>query len=196
MHQIIYVLSRVRDTTFDHVNAYRKVDKNYFKILETVLVVLCDIYEEKNLKTNFRRVYTALKQKRKDFFALFFSEFRRLSSILQYSNSMLIDDMKDKLMSRFKKTLINQQVKYIFLSTMKTYLQSLDDDQRTMLIEKKRRKKYEQIRKQTVVVSIKSYIAVAISYKISVFVSTSSDASVVIIVLKLSSSAEISSNAC
>ena len=104
--------------------------------------------------------------------------------------------MKDKLVSRLKKTLIDQQIKYISFFVMKTYLQSLDDDQRTMLVEKKRRKKYEQIRKQIVVVSIKSYVVVvAAFYKAFASVSTLA-ASAVTIVLRSFSSAETSSNAC
>lgn len=182
MHQTIYVMNRLNDTTSNHINAYKKTNKNYFKVSNTIFVVFCDIYEKKNLKSNARRTYTVLKQRKNESFAIFFSEFRRLNNLLQYFDHMLIDDLKNKLLQRFRNALANTQIKHISLSDMKIYLQSFDDDQRVMLNKKKRKEKYEQIRKQTATTPIKDYFAVvAITYKISASVFISIDFAIIII---------------
>ena len=52
---------------------------------------------------------------------------------------MFINDFKNKILSRLRKTLIIRQIWYISLFNMKIYLQNLNDDQRTQIIEIKRR---------------------------------------------------------
>ena len=101
--------------------------------------VFRNIYEEKNFKNNLRQIYIALKQKRDNFFAVFFSKFRKLNNILQYSKIMFIDDFKNKVLSCLRKTLIIRQIWYLLLFDMKVYLQNLNDDQRTQIIETKKR---------------------------------------------------------
>ena len=44
---------------------------------------------------------------------------------------MFIDDFKNKILFRLRKTLIICQIRYILLSDMKVYLQDLNDDQWT-----------------------------------------------------------------
>ena len=43
---------------------------------------------------------------------------------------MLINDFKNKILFRLRKTLIIRQIQYILLFDIKIYLQSLNDDQR------------------------------------------------------------------
>ena len=52
---------------------------------------------------------------------------------------MFIDNFKNKILLCLRKTLIIRQIRYILLSDMKIYLQSLNDDQRTQIIETKKR---------------------------------------------------------
>ena len=52
---------------------------------------------------------------------------------------MLIDNFKNKILFRLRKTLIIRQIRYISLFDMKVYLQNLNDDQRVQIIETKRR---------------------------------------------------------
>ena len=52
---------------------------------------------------------------------------------------MLINDFKNKVLFRLRETLIIRQIQYISLFDMKAYLQNLNDDQRTQIIETKRR---------------------------------------------------------
>ena len=64
------------------------------------------------------------------FFIVFFSKFRKLNNILQYSKIMFINDFKNKILFRLQETLIIRQIQYILLLDIKVYLQNLNDDQR------------------------------------------------------------------
>ena len=44
---------------------------------------------------------------------------------------MFINNFKNKILFRLRKTLIIRQIRYILLFNMKTYLQNLNNDQRT-----------------------------------------------------------------
>ena len=92
------------------------------QIFEQILQILRNIYEEKNLKIIHDERCIALKQKRDDVFVIFFSKFRKLSSILQYFKIMLIDNFKNKILFRFRKALIIRQIRYILLLNMRVYL--------------------------------------------------------------------------
>ena len=127
-HKIITIINWVKDTVVIHIIIYWRIDVNYFQIFDQVLQVLRDVYKEKNFKNNSRRIYIALKQKRDDFFVVFFSKFRKLNSILQYSKIMFINDFKNKILFRLRETLIICQIRYILLFDMKVYLQNLNDD--------------------------------------------------------------------
>ena len=120
----------MKSTIVIYIIVYRRINVNYFQIFNQILQVFRDIYKKKNFKNNLRRIYTALKQKRDDFFAVFFSKFRKLNNILQYLKIMLIDDFKNKILFHLRKTLIIRQIQYILLFDMKTYLQNLNDNQR------------------------------------------------------------------
>ena len=122
-----------------HIIVYQRTDVNYFQTFDQILQILRDIYEKKNFKNNSRRIYIALKQKCDDLFVVFFSKFRKLNNILQYSKIMLINNFKNKILFRLRKTLIIRQIRYILLFDMKTYLQNLNDDQRIQIIEMKKR---------------------------------------------------------
>ena len=52
---------------------------------------------------------------------------------------MLINNFKNKILFRLRKTLIIRQIRYISLFNIKTYLKSLNDDQRIQIIKTKRR---------------------------------------------------------
>ena len=51
---------------------------------------------------------------------------------------MFINDFKNKILFRLRKTLIIRQIRYILLYNIKVYLQSLNDDQRTQIIKTKK----------------------------------------------------------
>lgn len=108
--QARYAINRVGGDSekgaISHITAYRLSDSDYFKTPDMVFEVLRGVYEDKNPKNNSRRSYTGLKQKSSDSFAMFFSEFRKLGSILRNIDEMLIEDLKDKVLSRLRDALI------------------------------------------------------------------------------------------
>ena len=67
---------------------------------------------------------------------------------------MLIENLKNKVFSRFRDVLINQQIQYIFLAIMKNYLQSLNDDQRVFLIDQDRKARLIVVRNTHAFVAI------------------------------------------
>ena len=129
-----------------HIIAYRLSNLDYFKTPDMVFEVLRGVYEDKNLKNNSRRIYIGLKQRSTDSFAMFFFEFRKLSSILRYIDEMLIENLKNKVLPRLRDALINQQVQYTSLAAMKDYLQGLNDDQRAFLADQDRRARLAAVR--------------------------------------------------
>ena len=96
----------MKDTIVIYITVYQRTDVNYFQTFDQILQILRDIYEKKNFKNNSRRIYIALKQKRDDFFVMFFSKFKKLNNILQYSKIMFINDFKNKILLHLRKTLI------------------------------------------------------------------------------------------
>ena len=134
-----------------------------------------------------------LKQKRDESFAVFFSIFYKLSNIFEYFDSMLIDDLKDKVLSRLREALANTQIRHISLIDLKIYLQDLNDDQKALMIDKERREKYEQIRKQAQTISIKSYLVIA-SMRASISISSITTFAIIIISRFTSKLNEVSRN--
>ena len=139
LHKIITVIDWVKNIIVIHIIVYRRTDVNYFQILDQILQVFRDVYKKNFFKNNSWRIYIALKQKRDDFFVVFFLKFRKLDNILQYSKIMLINNFKNKILLRLRKALIIRQIQYILLFDMKVYLQNLNDDQQIQIIETKRR---------------------------------------------------------
>ena len=137
-HKIVTIIDWMKKTIVIHIIVYWRTDVNYFQIFDQVLQVFRDVYKKKNFKNNSWRIYIALKQKRDDFFVVFFSKFRKLNNILQYLKIMFIDDFKNKILLRLRKALIIRQIWYISLFDMKAYLQNLNDDQRIQIIKTKR----------------------------------------------------------
>ena len=118
-YKTITVIDWIENMIVIHIIVYWRTDVNYFQIFDQILQILRDVYEEKNLKNNSRQIYIALKQKRDNFFVVFFSKFRKLNNIMQYSKIIFIDNFKNKILSRLRKTLIIRQIQYISLLTWK-----------------------------------------------------------------------------
>ena len=129
-HGALFAISRTSDDASDHINAYRRADPNYFLSPEQVLTFLRGIYEDRNEISNARREYKSLKMRTNQTFDEFFSHFRRLSSLLDFSLQSQLFDLQDKIVQRLRNVLINQQHTYTSLEELRTFLQGLDDSQR------------------------------------------------------------------
>ena len=62
----------MKNTIVIYIIIYQQINVNYFQIFDQVLQILRDVYKKKNFKINSQRIYIALKQKRDDFFVMFF----------------------------------------------------------------------------------------------------------------------------
>ncbi|KAL8812193.1 MAG: hypothetical protein Q9223_007354, partial [Gallowayella weberi] len=124
------------------------VDPDYFNTPDMIFNVLRDIYEDKNLRQNSRRKYLQLKMFPETPFANFYSEFKKLGSILGYSDQTLMDDIIDKLLERLRAALRSVQFPFTQLSEMKQYLQRLDDEQRAGMAQEARRVRFHELKNQ------------------------------------------------
>ena len=84
-HAIIFAINRTAKNAVDHINAYRKENLNYFIFVEQILTFLRSIYENKNEISNARKEYKTFKMRFNQIFNEFFSVFRRLNSLLDFS---------------------------------------------------------------------------------------------------------------
>ena len=137
-----YVLSRVGDDengASSHLNAYRYSDPNFFKSPGQIFDTFRDICEDKDLKANARRSYTALRLRADGKFSVFYAQFRRFASILGYQDGQLTGDLHDKSVKRLRDALDNRGDEIESLSAMVIYLQRVDNNQRSTLeLERKR----------------------------------------------------------
>ena len=105
--RVAYVVERIDENVVEHINAYRMKNVVYFKIVNIIMKILKNVYENSNCQRNARQKYLTLKQKINQKFALFFFEFARLNYELRYIDAMLKQDFETK---------INQELKSIFVN--------------------------------------------------------------------------------
>ena len=91
----------------EHINAYRVKNAIYFKIVNMIIKILKDVYEDSNRQRNARQKYLALKQGTNQEFASFFFEFARLNYELEYIDIMLRQNFETKINQKLKSILVN-----------------------------------------------------------------------------------------
>ncbi|CAF9941763.1 MAG: hypothetical protein HETSPECPRED_003999 [Heterodermia speciosa] len=163
-HAAIFIISRTAEDAVSHINVYRKGDLNYFISVEQVLTFLRNIYEDRNEVSNARREYKTLKMRANQTFNEFFFHFRRFSSLLDFSLQFQIFDFQDKIVSRLRTVLINQQHTYTSLEKMRVFLQGLNDSQRYHLEDLVRieRKRFLSATSLAYIVSVKSEVVAVV----------------------------------
>ena len=92
-HAAIFIINRTTENAVSHINAYRKKDLNYFISTEQILIFLRGIYEDRNEISNARKEYKTFKMRANSTFNEFFSHFRRLSNLLDFSFQFQIFDL-------------------------------------------------------------------------------------------------------
>ena len=128
-----YVLTRLSGMAMSHINSYRAGDPAYFKTADSVLSALKEIYNDPNQRENFRTSFRELKQDAKTPFPQFFSEFIRLARYLQFPDTVLIEELKDKVLPRMEKVLSESAEDFTTLTHLKNRLIRLDNQQRVYL---------------------------------------------------------------
>ena len=125
-------MSRLGGEAVEHMYARRKPKShNPYITADEVLDDLKEIYEDPDKENSYRRQYNALKQGPRKF-SEFFSEFRRLSSLLEYGENQLIHDLKDKITRRLLKAVVSQWIQPTTVNEYKNYLIRLDNEQRAI----------------------------------------------------------------
>jgi len=102
-----YIVERIDEDVVEHINAYRVKNAIYFKIVDIMMKILKNVYENSNCQRNVRQKYLALKQEINQEFASFFFEFARLSYELKYIDVMLRQDLETKINQELKSILVN-----------------------------------------------------------------------------------------
>ncbi len=111
-----YVVERIGEDVVEHINAYQVKNVVYFKIVDIIMKILKNVYENSNRQRNARQKYLALKQEINQEFALFFFEFARLSHKLKYIDVMLRQDLETKINRELKSILVNNPQEFDNLS--------------------------------------------------------------------------------
>ena len=141
----IFVISRTGSDAADHLTAYRAGGHaDYFKTPQSVLDVLQDIYADPDRERNARRNYMRLKQGKEQPFNVFYSEFRKQVSYLGYDEKTLVDDLREKVVLRLKEALSNTTTRFNTIAELKDHLQTVDNQQRSIEVEKDRASRFSQ----------------------------------------------------
>ncbi len=124
---IVYVISRLEDDAAEHIFAWRCHDAlhSYISIYE-LFEHLKEIYDDQNKNRKCRRKYNALRQAEKSF-NVFYFDFMKLFSYLEYDDRILMNDLQNKINNRLQNALSICSKDFITLHCLKSFLQSVNN---------------------------------------------------------------------
>ncbi len=126
---IIYVISRLEDDAAEHIFAWRQHDTLHSYILiDKLFKHLKEIYNELNKNWKCRRKYYALKQADKSFNVFYFN-FMKLFSYLEYNDCTLINDLQNKINNRLQNALSICSKNFTSLTRLRIFLQDVNSKQ-------------------------------------------------------------------
>ncbi len=127
---IAYVVSRLEGDAAEHIFAWRRHDSSHPYISTYELFEhLEEIYGELNRNRKCRREYNALRQADKPF-NVFYFDFMKLFSYLDYDNRTLMNDLQDKINNRLQDALSVCSENFTSLTRLRTFLQGVNNKQR------------------------------------------------------------------
>jgi len=126
---IVYVISRLEDDVAEHIFAWHHHDAlhSYISIYE-LLEHLEEIYENQNKNRKCCCKYNTLRQADK-FFNVFYFNFMKLFSYLEYNDYTLMNDLQNKINNRLQNALLICSKDFITLHCLKNFLQSMNNRQ-------------------------------------------------------------------
>ena len=126
----MYVISRLEDDAAEHIFAWYHHDAShsYISIYE-LLKHLEEIYENQNKNWKCRHKYNALKQADK-LFNVFYFNFMKLFSYLDYDDRTLMNNLQNKINNRLQNTLSVCFEDFASLHHLKIFLQDVNNKQR------------------------------------------------------------------
>ncbi len=127
---IVYVISRLEDDAAEHIFAWCCHDALHFYIsIYKLLEHLEEIYDNQNKNWKCRREYNALRQADK-LFNVFYFNFMKLFSYLEYDDCILMNDLQNKINNRLQNALSICLKDFITLHCLKSFLQNVNNRQR------------------------------------------------------------------
>ncbi len=124
---IVYVISRLEDDAAEHIFAQHHHDAShsYISIYE-LFKHLKEIYDDQNKNQKCRCKYNALRQAEKSFNVFYFN-FMKLFSYLEYNDCTLMNDLQNKINNRLQNALLICSKDFITLHHLKSFLQSVNN---------------------------------------------------------------------
>ncbi len=127
---IVYVISRLEDDAAEHIFAQHRHDASHSYILIYELFEhLKEIYDDQNKNQKCRCEYNALRQAEKSFNVFYFN-FMKLFSYLEYDDRILMNDLQNKINNRLQNALSICSKDFITLHRLKSFLQNVNNRQR------------------------------------------------------------------
>ncbi len=126
---IVYVISRLEDDAAEHIFAWHHHNAlhSYILIYE-LLKHLEEIYENQKKNRKCRCKYNALRQADK-FFNIFYFNFMKLFSYLDYDDCTLINDFQNKINNHLQNALLICFEDFTSLHHLKIFLQDVNNKQ-------------------------------------------------------------------
>ncbi len=127
---IIYVISRLEEDAAEHIFARHRYDAlhSYISINE-LFEHLKEIYDELNRNQKCRCKYNTLRQADKSF-NIFYFNFMKLFSYLNYDDCILMNDFQNKINNRLQNTLSICSENFTSLTHLRIFLQNVNNKQR------------------------------------------------------------------
>ncbi len=127
---IVYVISRLENDAAEHIFARYQHDAlhSYISINE-LFEHLKEIYNELNKNRKCRREYNVLRQANKSF-NVFYFDFMKLFSYLEYNDCTLINDLQNKINNRLQNALSVCSKNFTSLTHLRIFLQDVNSKQR------------------------------------------------------------------
>jgi hypothetical protein len=127
---IVYVISRLEDDAAEHIFARRRHDASHSYIsIDELFEHLKEIYDELNKNRKCRREYNALRQADKSF-NVFYFDFMKLFSYLEYDDRILMNDLQNKINNRLQNALSICSENFTSLIRLRIFLQDVNSKQR------------------------------------------------------------------
>ncbi len=126
---IVYVISRLEDDAAEHIFVWRRHDASHSYISTYELFEhLKEIYDDQNKNRKCHCEYNALRQAEKSF-NVFYFDFMKLFSYLEYDDRTLINNLQNKINNRLQNALLICLKDFTTLHRLKSFLQSVNNRQ-------------------------------------------------------------------
>ncbi len=127
---IVYVISKLKDDAAEHIFAWRRHDASHsYTLIDELFEHLKEIYDELNRNRKCRRKYNALRQADKSFNVFYFN-FMKLFSYLEYDDCTLMNDLQNKINNRLQNILSVCSENFTSLTRLRIFLQDVNNKQR------------------------------------------------------------------